>query len=210
VQRGVLITFEGVEGCGKSTQAELLQRSLRERGVQVLLTREPGGTTLGEQVRALLLSPASAPVPLAELFLLEAARAHLVATVIVPALARGEVVLSDRFSDSSLAYQGSARGLEWDVVRRLNAIACGELRPARTVILQVPLELALSRARSRIATTAANRRFEDEAEPFHRLVAAGFQRLAREEPERVRLVDGSGSPESVHERVLAELAEVLP
>jgi dTMP kinase len=210
VQRGFLITFEGVEGCGKSTQVELLAAHLRECGTRVTVTREPGGTSLGEQVRALLLSPASAPVPLAELFLLEAARAQLVANLVAPALARGEVVISDRFSDSSLAYQGTGRGLGWDVVRRLNAIACGEVHPLRTVVLQVPLDVALERARSRAATTAANRRFEDEALAFHRLVAAGFETLAQEEPDRVRLVDGDGTPQEVHQRVRAELAEVLP
>ena len=207
---GVFVTFEGVEGSGKSTQVELLVRHLAARGARVLTTREPGGTPLGERVRAILLDPESDPVPMSELFLLEAARAQLVARVIAPALAAGSTVLSDRFADSSAAYQGAARGLGEAVVAALNAAACGTTRPTRTVVLDLGVELALERARSRASTTASNRRFEDEALAFHRLVAAGYRELALREPERVRLVDASGSPEEVHRRVLHELEDLLP
>ena len=207
---GVFITFEGIEGSGKSTQVALLARHLEGRGVAVVTTREPGGTRLGERVRDILLDPASDPVPLSELFLLEAARAQLVARVIAPALREGKVVLSDRFADSSSAYQGAARGLGHTVVTALNEAACGTTVPARTILLVLEVEPALERARSRPSTTASNRRFEDEALAFHRLVAAGYRDMARREPARVRVVDGAGTPEVVHRRVLAALAGLLP
>lgn len=207
---GTFITFEGIEGSGKSTQVALLVRFLEARGADVLTTREPGGTRVGERVRDILLDPASDPVPLSELFLLEAARSQLVARVIAPALAGGRFVVSDRFADSSAAYQGSARSLGAEVVAALNATACGAVVPTRTVVLELAVETALARARSRASTTADNSRFEDEALEFHRRVAAGYREVARREPGRVRLVDASGSPHQVHERVLAVLADLLP
>lgn len=207
---GIFVSFEGVEGCGKSTQVALLAQELKRRGVEVVTTREPGGTPLGEEIRTLLLNPAFTPTPWAELFLLEAARAQLVATVIRPALEKGAWVLADRFSDSSLAYQAGARGLPWRQVRALNRIATGGLVPHRTLVLTLPLSQALSRARNRPTTHASNRRFEDEAVAFHRRVATAFKRLAAQEPQRVRLVDGRGSASQVHARVLQELAELLP
>ncbi|MGC8917212.1 MAG: dTMP kinase [Thermoanaerobaculum sp.] len=207
---GIFVSFEGVEGCGKTTQLSLLAQELRRRGIPVVTTREPGGTPLGEHLRALLLDPDFAPVPWAELFLLEAARAQLVSTVIRPALEKGAWVLADRFSDSSLAYQAGGRGLPWRQVRAANRMATGGLSPHRTVVLQVPVREALARARRRPTTDAKNRRFEDEGEAFHRRVAAAFARLATQEPQRVRLVDGRGDPSQVHARVLAALGELLP
>lgn len=208
--RGIFITFEGIEGSGKSTQVALLVRFLAARGADVLTTREPGGTRLGERVRDILLDPVSDPVPLSELFLLEAARAQLVASVIAPALAAGRIVVSDRFADSSAAYQGTARALGADMVATLNAVACGAVVPTRTLVLDLPVEVALTRARSRPTTTADNSRFEDEAIAFHRQVANGYREVAQREPGRVHLVDASGTPEQVHDRVLRELADVLP
>lgn len=208
--RGIFITFEGIEGSGKSTQVALLVRFLAARGADVLTTREPGGTRLGERVRDILLDPVSDPVPLSELFLLEAARAQLVASVIAPALAAGRIVVSDRFADSSAAYQGTARALGADMVATLNAVACGAVVPTRTLVLDLPVEVALTRARSRPTTTADNSRFEDEAIVFHRQVANGYREVAQREPGRVHLVDASGTPEQVHDRVLRELADVLP
>ncbi len=207
---GVFITFEGIEGSGKSTQVALLVHFLTARGADVLTTREPGGTRLGERVRDILLDPVSDPVALSELFLLEAARAQLVTTVIAPALAAGRIVVSDRFADSSAAYQGTARALGADVVTTLNRVACGAVVPTRTLVLDLPVEVAITRARSRVTTTQDNRRFEDEALAFHRRVASGYREVARREPERVHLVDASGTPQQVHERVVAELAELLP
>ena len=206
---GHLITFEGIEGSGKTTQIQLLESHLRNRGLRVCVTREPGGTQLGERLRELLLDPALLPQPLSELLILEAARAQLVATKIQPALASGQWVLCDRFADSSLAYQGSARGLGWELVRPLNALACGGVCPVRTLVLDLDVSAALARARQRPTTTAHNRRFEDEDLTFHRAVAAGFQALAAAEPDRVRRIDAGGSPEQVHDRVLAELSDLL-
>jgi dTMP kinase len=208
--RGVFITFEGIEGSGKSTQVGLLADHLTAGGASVVTTREPGGTPLGERVRDILLDPASDPVPMSELFLLEAARAQLVALVIAPALAAGRTVLSDRFADSSVAYQGAARGLGAGVVDTLNAAACGTTLPVRTVLLDLDVEVALERARSRPSTTAGNRRFEDEAAAFHRRVASGYLDLARRQPERVRVVDAAGSPAEVHRRVLRAVEDLLP
>lgn len=207
---GVFVSFEGVEGCGKSTQLSLLAQELARRGVEVVPTREPGGTPLGEALRSLLLNPAFEPDPWAELFMLEAARAQLVTSVIRPALERGAWVLADRFADSSLAYQAAGRGLPWRQVRAVNRLATGGLAPHRTLVIELPVSQALTRARGRSTTTAENRRFEDEAEAFHRRVAAAFRRLAASEPQRVRLVDGRGSPSQVHARVLEALAELLP
>lgn len=207
---GVFVSFEGIEGCGKSTQLSLLAQELGRRGVEVVATREPGGTPLGEELRALLLDPAFEPDPWAELFMLEAARAQLVRAVIRPALQRGAWVLADRFADSSLAYQAGGRGLPWRQVRAANRMATGGLAPHRTVILELPVAQALQRARGRPTTQASNRRFEDEAEAFHRRVAAAFRRLAASEPQRVRVVDGRGTPSQVHARVLEALAELLP
>jgi dTMP kinase len=210
VARGRLITFEGTEGCGKTTQLLLLTRELKDRGVSVVTTREPGGTPLGERVRRLLLDPKLTPSPIAELFLLEAARAQLVADVIAPALASGSFVLSDRFSDSSIAYQSGGRRLPRQTVDHLNELACAGIVPDRTLVFDLDIELAVGRARRRAATTADNRRFEDEALEFHGAVAEAFRQLAREQPHRVALIDARGTPEEVHEHVVAALAGILP
>ena len=210
VRRGRLITFEGIEGCGKSTQVGLLAAHLRERGIRVVTTREPGGTPLGERVRDLLLDPRLSPVAVGELFLLEAARSQVVSEIIAPALAAGEYVLSDRFADSSVAYQAGARGIDRTAVESLNAVACAGVVPNRTVVLDLDVELALERARRRPTTTSDNRRFEDEALHFHTAVAAAYRELARREPSRVVLVDAAGAPEEVFARVLAAVSDLLP
>ncbi len=206
---GRLITFEGVEGCGKSTQMLLLARHLQERGIAFVTTREPGGTPLGERVRELLLDPRLVPVPEAELFLFEAARAQLVAEVIRPALLAGTTVLSDRFADSSLAYQGGARGIPAAAVAHLNTLACTGLVPDRTLVFDLDVEVAFHRARRRPTTTADNRRFEDEALAFHQAVAAAYRNLANAQPHRVTVVDARGTPEEVHERTKAAVADLL-
>jgi dTMP kinase len=207
---GRLITFEGVEGCGKTTQLLLLASHLQRRGITVVTTREPGGTPLGERVRDLLLDPRVVPVAAAELFLFEAARAQVVADVIAPALEAGTAVLADRFSDSSVAYQGGARGLPGATVARLNELACGGLVPDRTLVFDLDVELAFARARRRPSTTAENSRFEDEALAFHQAVAGAYRALAGREPRRVVIVDGRGTPEEVHERTRAAVADLFP
>lgn len=208
--RGRFITFEGIEGCGKTTQLGLLADHLRRRGLEVVTTREPGGTPLGERARDLLLDPHLTPAPLAELFLLEAARAQVVADVIAPALEKGAFVLSDRFADSSIAYQAGARRVPRETVERLNELACAGIVPDRTLVFDLDVGLALGRARVRPGTGPENRRFEDETLAFHRAVAHAYFELARSEPRRIVVVDASGAPEDVHERTLAALARVLP
>lgn len=201
----VLITFEGPEGSGKSTQAERLVQTLRQHGHDVLLTREPGGTPLGEDLRDLLLNPERTSLtPLAELFLYLAARAQHVRQRIRPALEAGTVVVSDRFSDASVAYQGYGRQLGAGRVRRLNRLATDDLQPDLTVVLDVPLEEGLSRAREgsrKNWETPEGDRLERESLAFHRRVREGYRRLAQEHADRCVLLDGTPSPDRVADRV---------
>lgn len=207
---GTLITFEGIEGCGKTTQMRLLADHLQARGVTAVTTREPGGTSLGERIRDLLLDPRLAPAAASELFLLEAARSQVVAQLIKPALDAGRIVLCDRFADSSVAYQAGARGIARATVESLNALACAGVVPDRTLVFDLEVEPALARARHRASTTADNRRFEDESLSFHRAVAGAYRDLARREPQRVVLVDASGTPEEVLARTIAAIGDLLP
>ncbi len=200
-ERGTFITFEGVEGSGKSTQLKLLAQRLEDAGAPVRLLREPGGTAVGEAIRAVLLDPEHFGLDArAELLLYEASRAQLVAEVIEPALDAGEVVLCDRFFDSTTAYQGHARGLPLGEVEQLNRTATGGLAPDLTVVIDVDPGHALERARSESGTPD---RLELEEAAFHERVREGFLVVAREEPQRVVVVSGEGTPDEVFERVLA-------
>ncbi len=186
--RGRFITFEGGEGAGKSTHIRLLAAHLQERGIEVVMTREPGGTLLGEAVRNLLQHDAAgeAPLPRAEVLLFCASRAQLVAAVIEPALARGAWVLCDRFEDSTLAYQGAGRGWAVDELRRLSRFATGGLVPDLTVLLDLPPEAGLCRVNDR---GAGQDRFEKEELAFHCRLRQGFLDLAAGEPQRFRVVN---------------------
>lgn len=209
---GLFITFEGIEGCGKSTQIALLKGYLTEKkGKGVLTVREPGGTVLGEKVRAILLETGNEPPdPWAELFLYEACRAQLVSRVIKPALAAGKVVISDRFFDSTLAYQGFGRGLDRTAIKRLNAIAAEGLVPDVTILLDCKAEEGLERAFARMASSGGARedRFEREDIDFHRRVREGFLKAAREEP-RVRVVDASAEISTVHKHICYIIDRVI-
>jgi dTMP kinase len=210
MSRGWFITFEGGEGTGKSTQIVRLAEYLRERGRTVVVTREPGGTPVAEAVRAILLDPSLDPDGLSEVFLFEAARHDHVRRVVRPAIERGETVLSDRFADSSVVYQGIVRGVGVDRVERLNAIATEGIEPDLTLILDLDSERGVERARRRNATgNSATNRLDDEPSDFHHQVRDGFRALAEREPQRVRLVDASGGPEEVFARVVAVLPEAL-
>lgn len=194
--RGRLIAFEGGEASGKSTQAALLADALG-----AVLTREPGGTSVGEQIRALLLDRLGPALDArAEALLMAAARAQHVAEVVRPALEAGRQVVSDRYAHSSLAYQGYGRGLPLDEVRRLSAWATGDLWPDVVVLLEVPDEVARARM-------GAPDRFEAEDAAFHDRVRDGYRQLAAGDPERWRVVDGSGTPEEVAARVRAAVVD---
>lgn len=210
---GIFITFEGVEGCGKTTQMRLLKERLEAAGERVTATREPGGCPIADQMRAILLDAKnSAITPLAELLLYAAARAQHVQEVITPALERGETVLCDRFTDATLAYQGHGRELDLDVIRQLNALATGGVQPDLTVLIDCPVQIGLSRALSRIEATSGAReeRFELESVRFHDRVREGYLALAREFPERFVVVDGSGDVTRTEVLVMAALRDRLP
>ncbi len=211
MERGRFITFEGGEACGKSTQIARLRSRLEKVGVRVMLTREPGGTWLAERIRELIKDQTEeAPCDRTELLLFLAARAQLVRNVIRPALFRGEWVLSDRFSDSTLAYQGYGRGLSLDVIRAINSFACEDLTPDLTLLLEVTPDVAAARRRNREAATATIAdRIESAGEGFHVRLHAGFEELARAEPERIRRIDAVGSIDEVETRVWTSVRHLI-
>ena len=203
----LFVTFEGIEGSGKSTHLRLLAGALRTAGHPVVETREPGGTPLGQALRELLLTPSDTPPePLAELLLYCADRAQHVAQVIRPALAAGQIVLCDRFSDSTLAYQGYARGLDLATVRALDASARAGLEPDLTFLLDCPPDAGLSRARAR---SGSSDRFEQETLAFHEAVRRGFHALAAAAPARYRIIDTAPPAAQVGERIRAETLRAL-
>jgi dTMP kinase len=198
LKSGLFITFEGPEGAGKSTQVELLRRALA--ALEPVVTREPGGTPVGERIRDLLLHSRLDMAPEAEMLLFMASRAELVARVIGPALAAGRIVIADRYHDTTLAYQGGARGVAtwWPA---------SFPRPDRTFLLDLPPEAGLDRVRSSGRTAD---RLESEALVFHRAVVAAYRRLADAEPERWVRLDASCPPEEVHAAVIAGLLPAPP
>jgi len=205
--RGKFITLEGGEGVGKSTQAHALAEALKARGIAVLVTREPGGSEGAEKIRELLLGGAEERWGArAEVLLFAAARADHVERTIAPALASGQWVLCDRFADSSLAYQGGAGGLGIEIVRSINVMAVGDTFPDRTLVLM--LDQGGERARARDG--AGSDRIGGRPDEYHRKVDAAFRIIAAEEPERVKLVDASGSPDDVTARLLDSITDLLP
>ena len=186
-QPGLFVAIEGGEGSGKSRLQSALAEAIAARGIEVIATREPGGTPLGEQIRTLVLAQRAVETQLAELLLFEAARAQLVATVIQPALERGAVVLSDRFAASSIAYQAFARGLERAVVERANALATGATVPDITLLLDIDAAAGLARRRDE----GSDNHFDDEALAFHERVRAGYHDLARDAPDAWAVIDAS-------------------
>ena len=205
--RGRFISLEGGEGVGKSTQAHALAEALAKRGLEVVVTREPGGSDGAERIRELLLGGSDERWgPQAEALLFAAARADHVEKTIRPALEAGRWVLSDRFVDSSLAYQGGAGGLGIEAVRAINGFGIGDDFPDRSLVLS--LDEGGERARAR--DTGGSDRIGGRPDDYHRKVAAAFHIIAAEEPIRVRLVDASGTPEEVTDRLLDALADLLP
>ena len=209
---GFFITFEGPDGSGKSTQARMLAERLRRAGYAVLESVEPGGTRIGQQIRRILLDPEYSELrPTAELLLMFAARAQNVEESILPALDRGEIVVSDRFTDSSIAYQGAGRGLGRDTVLAVDRIACRGLKPDLTLCIDIDTETGLARARSRnrSETAKSESRLDEQAVEFHQKARDAYHELARREPERFRLIDGSGAPDAVAEKVWNEVTKLV-
>jgi dTMP kinase len=199
---GFFISFEGMEGCGKSTHVTLLAQTLRERGYEVVATREPGGTVVGQTLRQILLSPAGSPLATGtELLLMLADRAQHVQEVIAPNLREGRIVISDRFSDSTIAYQGHGRGVERDLLFRLNAFACGGCIPTLTILLDVPVHEGLRRADKRRGNVSPADHFEAESTAFHERVRAGFLEIARLEPQRVVVLDSQRAIEEIQREI---------
>jgi dTMP kinase len=205
--RGRFISLEGGEGVGKSTQVRALAQALQERGIDVVVTREPGGSEGAERVRELLLTGEEERWgPQAEALLFAAARADHVDKVIRPAIESGRWVLSDRFVDSSLAYQGGAGALGIAPVRAINAFGIGDWFPDRTLVLA----LAEGAERARARDNEQSDRIGGRSEDYHRAVERAFKQIAADEPDRVRIVDASGEPGQVTERLLSEIADLLP
>ena len=205
IRTGLFITLEGIDGCGKSTQAALLAEKIEAAGREVVRLREPGGTRISEKIREILLDPENAEMAdECELLLLEASRAQLVRQVVVPALERGAVVLCDRFFDSTYAYQAGGRSLDDALVERCNELGCCGVHPDRTVVLDLDVERALARA-----TADGTDRLEAEGVAFQQRVRDAYLRLARSEPDRVRLVDADGGVDEVAERICSALADLL-
>ncbi len=202
-RRSLFITLEGIDGTGKSTQHRLIAQHLQKRGHKVTATREPGGTLVGEQIRDILLASKTQKLaPLAELTLMYAARAQHLEEVVRPALARGEIVVSDRFNDASMAYQGFGRQLGAPTVRAIDRIICGTTQPDLTLVLDLSPRLALARAHGREARQKSRHgRFEVQGVSFHERVRRGYLAIAEKDPDRVRLIDA--------DRTVAEVQIVI-
>lgn len=210
--KGLFITFEGTEGSGKTTQISLLADHLASAGRAVTVTREPGGTPIGDQVRKILLDPSNKALhPRAELLLYAASRAQHLSERIFPALEAGSIVLCDRYSDATLAYQGYGRGLDIGTIRTLDQIVSGGMSPHLTFLLDLDAAAGLSRARGRNSSTGLEHegRFENEDAAFHDRVRRGYLTLARQEPERILVVDASREPEAVQREIRAVVDELL-
>ena len=206
--RGVFVTFEGGDGVGKSTHIRYVANELRLAGREVVCLREPGGTGIGESLRAMVLDPDNGEISSeAELLMYEAARAQLVREVIRPALERGAVVLCDRFSDSTIAYQAYGRGLPLDFVRRANSFATGGIVPDRTILLVLG---NTRKSLARATGAGAGDRMEQAGEVFHSRVNRAFLKLAKRDPKRIRIVRSSSSRKATAAAVSAELADILP
>src|ERR1700733_7323884 len=216
-QRGRFITFEGLDGCGKSTQLAKLAAVLRAQGLPVLVTREPGGTPTGEQIRRLLLdTKTSSLAPLAELALMFAARAQHIVEVIQPALAEGRIVLCDRFTDSTEAYQGGGRKLGSEAVLALHRVLCGNLWPELTILMDSDVAMSVDRARRRNKSAGKNdgtrgdeNRFEQESRAFFGRVRNSYLAIAAREPQRVIVVDARGTPEETHRQIVKVVSRKL-
>jgi dTMP kinase len=216
-RRGTFISFEGTEGSGKSTQMRLLVEHLRLAGHDVVENQEPGCTSIGKQIRHALLDPANAEMaPMTELLLMFASRAQAAAEVILPALQRGAIVVTDRFTDSTLAYQGCARNLGFETVWAAHRLAVGSLLPDLTLCIDMDVAAGLSRAHARnrrkltqAPESADESRIDQQSLSFHQRVSDGYHQIAALEPQRFRLIDGSGDISAVANRIWEKVASLL-
>lgn len=201
---GLFVTMEGIEGCGKSTQARLLSAHLQARSIECILTREPGGTRIGDLVRGILLDPKHADMsPRGELLLYAAARAQHVDSIIRPALQEGKVVVCDRYTDSTVAYQGYGLGIDVEIVKSINTIATDRLFPHLTFVFDLEPELGLRRKFGDAVTSSLDAdRIEQRTLPYHARVRRGYAKIAEEHPERVTVIDAAQSAEAIHQAVL--------
>jgi dTMP kinase len=199
---GAFITFEGIDGCGKSTQLRLLASELRMRGMEVISTREPGGTPLGKRLRTVLLDSQIEVDPLAELLLFAADRAQHVRTLLRPAIESGSVVLSDRYADATAAYQGAGRNFTTNTIAEVINLATEGLKPDLTLIFDLPVAECLARTTRRTETDNKTDRLDAEDAAFHTRVRSAYLKLAEDEPERVRIINASGSINETHDRVM--------
>lgn len=198
---GSFITFEGIDGCGKSTQLRLLASELRVRGLTIVDTREPGGTTLGQRLRAALLDVDEQVDPMAELLVFAADRAHHVRTLLLPALETNQIVLSDRYADATVAYQGAGRGFEPKLIQDIVQLATGGLRPDLTLLFDLSVAESAVRTRRRVASKNSDRLDSEDAE-FHTRVRNAYLELAKAEPERFRVIDARGSTQETQQQVM--------
>ena len=198
---GAFITFEGIDGCGKSTQLRLLASELRVRGLDIVVTREPGGTTLGQRLRAALLDVQEQVDPLAELLVFAADRAHHVRTLLLPALETNQIVLSDRYADATVAYQGGGRGFEPKLIRDIVQLATGGLMPDLTLLFDLSVAESAVRTRRRVASKNTDRLDSEDVE-FHTRVRDAYLEIAKAEPARFRVIDARGAVQETHEMVM--------
>ncbi len=212
--RGKLITFEGIDGCGKTSQLRLLEKYLSERKIEFVSTREPGGTELGKKIRAALLDGGEGSVePLAELLLYTADRAQHVRRLVLPALAAGKLVLSDRFYDATTVYQGYARGFDLDLVNRLNQLATGGLEPDLTLLFDLDVEIGLNRTHRRAdadgSVSEQPDRLDQEPLAFHERVRSAYLEIAAREPQRFRIIPAAGMIDHTFQLMLAALRGIV-
>jgi dTMP kinase len=202
----MFITFEGIEGSGKTTQLKHIQAYLKSRGQECIVTREPGGTEIGEKIRSILLDPASKNIcPISELFLYMADRAQHVKELVIPAISAGKTVLCDRFFDATIVYQGYARGLDIELIHRLHEVVLEGLKPDVTILLDLTPDIGLSRAWALIDNgkrDSVESRFEKENLSFHKRVRAGYLELARLEPQRFRVIDATREESKVRRDII--------
>lgn len=200
--KGRFITFEGIDGSGKSTQLGLLQSALSARGLDIVRTLEPGGTALGRKLRESFLETDEAVTPMAELLLFAADRAQHVNFLIKPAMTDGKIVISDRYADATVAYQGAGRGFDADVIRSVIDLATGGLRPDLTLFYDLPVDVAIARASNRNGEEAKNNRMDAETHDFYERVRSKYLEIAAREPERFKVIDATGTPEEIFRKTI--------